>query len=121
MKGLPGSKEPSRPNRYQDVNAYRKAILSDRGPPKHGTRLVLLAILQFAGPGGVAWPSQRTIAKCAAMSIRSVRAHIKAAEVEHWLTRGPHRVSKGHQWYQIVYFLHTPEQAAETAPCDVKV
>ena len=105
-------------NRFGHLNLLRKAILSVNGPRRSGTKLVLVAILEFAGPGCVAFPSQETLAACTGMSIRSVRSHLKDAEIGHWLTRGFRRNAKGRNWYHTVYMVHTPEQAAEIAACE---
>lgn len=119
MSGFP-SASAVRPNKYHEVNSYRKTVLSDRGPSQHGSRLVILAILQYAGPGLIAFPSQETIAKDTGFCVRSVRKYAKAAERERWCTCGHRRLRKGHQWYQTIYMLHTPEQAAEYAATNAK-
>lgn len=107
-------------NPYDDVNAIRRAILSDKGPPKYGTRLVLVALLQFAGPGCLAWPSQKLIAINCGMTERSVRTHLQVAEQELWITRRKHR-KPGKKWAQTYYFLHTPEQAANISARSVPI
>ncbi|MGH7239913.1 MAG: helix-turn-helix domain-containing protein [Candidatus Saccharimonadales bacterium] len=103
-------------NPYDDVNSIRRAILSDQGPSKCGTRLVLIALVQFAGPGCVAWPSQEKIAANCGMCVRSVRTHLQLAEQEHWVTRFK-QTKRGHKWAYTYYILHKPEQAAEIAAC----
>lgn len=105
------------PNRFQSLNSLRKTILSAKGPTKSGTKLVLVAILEFAGPGCVSYPSQETLAACTGMSVRSVRSRLNEAERTCWLSRGQRRNAKGRNWYHTVYIVHTPQQAAEIAAC----
>lgn len=106
------------PNRFRSLNFLRKTILSASGPRQSGTKLVLVAILEYAGPGCVAFPSQKTLAACTGMSVRSVRNHLKQAARDGWITTGQRRNPSGRDWYHTVYMVHTPEQAAENAACD---
>lgn len=103
--------------RYRHLNSLRKKILSINGPPKSGTKLILVAILEFAGPGCTAYPSQETLAACTGMSTRSVRGHLKEAERLSWVTRGRQRNAKGRNWYHTIYFVHAPDEAAEFSHC----
>ena len=121
MRLVRSSQHPSQPNKYRDINFIRRSVLSFTGPSESGTRLVVLAILDHAGPGGVAWPSQKRLAECTAMSVRSVRTYLNAAERQHWISRYRRRVHKGQQWYQTIYLIHTPEQAAEIAASTVDI
>jgi Helix-turn-helix domain len=78
-------------------------IASKYGPTDPSTRLVLLVIsLHMNAQGESAWPSQEHVAERAALSVRSVREHLKRAERAGWISVMQRR-QVGRAWFVSEY------------------
>jgi hypothetical protein len=78
-------------------------IASKHGPTDPSTRLVLLVIsLHMNAQGERAWPSQNHVAERSALSVRSVREHLKRAESAGWISVKQRRQA-GRAWFVSEY------------------
>jgi hypothetical protein len=82
-------------------------ILSEHGPPEGTTRLVLLAMSQFAKRGNRVFPSEETLAKMTGLTPKTVRAHVKKAIDGSWLQRRTFK-KQGHGWRRFEYIPQWP-------------
>lgn len=103
---------PKRVDRY----GWQHAIASQHGPAAATTRLILLVISLHMDPAGEnAWPSQTTIAKRAAITVRSVSKHIQEAASDGWL--GISWAGRnGQGWRLTRYHAVVPEAVYATLP-----
>jgi hypothetical protein len=72
---------------YFDLYDWRNAVASPVGPQTPSTRLVLLTLSLHMNPQGVAWPSQKTLARRSGLSLRTVKAALDEAERYPWIVR----------------------------------
>ena len=102
----------------QPVDRYRwqQAICSEQGPQSATARLILLAVsLHMDSDGMNAWPAQRTLAKRALVSRRSIVTHLELAERDGWVKRYAAR-SGGHGWRLDGYEAVVPDDVYVTLP-----
>lgn len=83
------------------LQVWRRAILSDDGPPEPNTRYVLLALAQYMdADGSGAFPSLDRLALDTRLTRRTVGTHIQLAKDAGWLVTSNRGSSRGWRRYQ---------------------
>ena len=97
---------------WRDLNRWRRRVISDAGPKQSTMRLLLLVLATHSDANLVCYPSERTLAAETALTVRSVRTHLKAAECDGWISRTPAAFKRG-RWWHTVYLLTNPAISRE--------
>lgn len=90
--------------------AWERALRDDEteaSPRERSFLLVLMMLRTFADSEATCFPSQKTLARAARMSIKSVRRHLKAAETRGWIATGLFK-RQGQAWRGMAYRLTVP-------------
>ena len=74
----------------------------ENGPKESSSRLLLLAIANYADAEGVAWPSVETLARNTASAPRTVMRNLKSLCADGWLVVGPHHDDRRRNRYRIL-------------------
>lgn len=102
-------KGPNMP-RAVKVWTWRRA-LRDHGPRDKGLRLTLYTLGTFMDDNGFAYPSQKTLARSALVSDRTIRRHLEDAEHSGWVAiQSAGRNGQGwrHHGYRAAVPSHVP-------------
>jgi hypothetical protein len=99
-----------------DAWQWRKVLLSPHGPRKQNARLVAFAVARDVGGTQVdAYPSQKTIAANAQVSLRTAQRLLAELETDDWLVRG--RGPKTDQgWALTLYQFTVPDHVEQFVP-----
>ncbi len=101
-------REKKRWRETDNLFEWRDAVRSECGPRSPVRRLVLLTLSLWINPGErQCWPSQQTLARQTALSLRAVKDHLQLADDEGWIFRTRKR-AKGKVWAQTYYELTIP-------------
>lgn len=91
---------------------WERQVISNRGPTKSTTRLVLLALATYVNKERIAWPTTLQLAEATALSERAVCTHLKKAVNEGWIERTASK-RKGKDWKNYTYRIVIPPVGTE--------
>lgn len=97
---------------WRDLNRWRRRVISDAGPKQSTMRLLLLVLATHSDANLICYPSERTLAAEAALTVRAVRKHLQAAECDGWISRTRAAYKRG-RWWHTVYQLTNPAISRE--------
>lgn len=96
------------------------ARIRDLTAPSSSALLLLYVLAEYADADGRCYPSQTTLAKRAQLSERAVRANLSLLRKARLIDQAQRRRKDGSRTSdQFTLTFYTPEQAAESAACEV--